>query len=150
ARRLIEAGVRLVSVIWMHVTDRVYNVWDNHNGFLGAKNGHDVLKQKFCIPPLDLAYTALLDDLSLRGLLDETLVVAFGEFGRPPQINKDAGRDHWGACQSALLAGGGIRGGQVYGATDRHAAYVSESPVTPEDLHATIYEAFGLSPDQEI
>jgi uncharacterized protein (DUF1501 family) len=73
-----------------------------------------------------------------------------GEMGRTPKINKTAGRDHWGACQSVLLAGGGVRGGQVYGASDRHAAYVKENPVRPEDLLATVYHAFGLPPEREV
>jgi hypothetical protein len=154
ARRLIEAGVRLVSVIWMYIfpTGRVSNVWDNHAGYgiHGAKTGYDLLKGPVCIPPLDQGLSALLHDLEERGLLDETLVVAAGEFGRTPKINATGGRDHWGACQSVLLAGGGIRGGQVYGATDAQAAYVKDNPVSPEDLLATIYHAFGLRPDQEI
>jgi hypothetical protein len=154
ARRLVEAGVRLVSVIWLYVTPSgaVSNVWDNHGGTgaLGGISGYAMLKEKYCIPPLDLAYSALLEDLSQRGLLDETLVVAVGEFGRTPKINPQQGRDHWGACQSALLAGGGIRGGQVYGATDRIAAYVKDNPVSPEDLLATIYHALGIPPESLI
>ena len=154
ARRLVEAGVRLVTVTWMYIfpTGRVSNVWDNHAGYgiHGAKTGYDLLKSPVCIPPLDQGLSALLDDLSQRGLLDETLVVSAGEFGRTPKINKDGGRDHWGACQSALLAGGGIRGGQVYGASDAHAAYVKDRPVAPEDLLATVHHALGLSPDEEI
>jgi hypothetical protein len=154
ARRLVEAGVRLVSVIWMYIKPGggVSNVWDNHAGygFFGAKTGFDLLKGPLCIPPLDRGYSALLSDLSERGLLDETLVVAVGEFGRTPKINATGGRDHWGKCQSALLAGGGIKGGQVYGASDAQAAYVKDAPVAPEDLLATIYHAFGLPPDTEI
>jgi hypothetical protein len=154
ARRLVEAGVRLVSVIWMYIFPggRVSNVWDNHGGYgiHGARTGYDLLKGPVCIPPLDRGYTALLQDLDERGLLDETLVVAAGEFGRTPKINPEQGRDHWGACQSVLLAGGGIRGGQVYGASDPVAAYVKDLPVSPSDLLATVYHAFGLSPDLEI
>lgn len=154
ARRLIEAGVRLVTVNWMWVAPdgKVINVWDNHSGFgvLGAQTGYDLLKGPCCLPSLDRAYSALLEDLSLRGLLDETLVVAVGEFGRTPKINSSQGRDHWGRCQSALLAGGGIRGGQVYGTSDAQAAFVKDNPVTPEDLLATIYHAFGLAPDAEV
>jgi hypothetical protein len=154
ARRLVEAGVRLVSVVWMYIfpNGRVSNVWDNHSGLgiYGAKTGFDLLKGPVCALALDRAYSALLSDLHDRGLLDETLVVAVGEFGRTPKINADAGRDHWGACQSALLAGGGVRGGQVYGASDKHAAYVKDNPVAPEDLLATIYHSFGLAPDAEI
>jgi hypothetical protein len=146
ARRLVEAGVRLVSVIWMqHTAKGFINSWDIHQ-VPALKD----LKDQFHVPPLDRAYAALLADLTDRGLLDETLVVVVGEFGRTPLINKTGGRDHWGACQSALLAGGGIRGGKVYGASDRHAAYVKEKPVAPEDLVATIYHAFGLEEEQEI
>jgi len=154
ARRLVEAGVGLVSVVWMYVTPggAVANVWDNHGGtgVLGGIGGFAMLKEKYCLPPLDRAYSALLADLSNRGLLDETLVVAVGEFGRTPKVNNTQGRDHWGACQSALLAGGGIRGGQVYGASDKNAAYVKDNPVSPEDLVATVHHAFGLAPDREI
>jgi hypothetical protein len=154
SRRLVEAGVRLVTFNWVHTAKngRTLNVWDNHGGTgdLGGLSGYDMLKADYCIPPLDRGLSALLDDLSLRGLLEETLVVVMGEFGRTPKINKTAGRDHWGACQSVLLAGGGIRGGQVHGATDRSAAYVKDSPVRPEDLLATIYWALGIAPDSEI
>jgi hypothetical protein len=156
ARRLVEAGVRLVSVIWMYFlpSGRISNVWDNHGGGsaadFGTANGTQMLKQKYCIPPLDRAYSTLLEDLAERGLLDETLVVAAGEFGRTPQLNGNQGRDHWGACQSALLAGGGVRGGQVYGSSDKHAAYPKDNPVSPEDLLATMYYALGLAPESEI
>lgn len=153
ARRLIEAGVRLVNVNWMYIfpDGKLINVWDNHSGYdiHGAKTGYDLLKGPVCLQALDRAYTALLEDLYERGLLDETLVVACGEFGRTPKI-VGGGRDHWGACQSVLLAGGGVRGGQVYGASDSQAAYVKDSPVAPEDLLATIYHAFGLAPDAEV
>src|SRR5947209_8257648 len=131
ARRLVEAGVGLVSVIWMYFmpTGRIANVWDNHGGTGGLGNitGYAMLREKYCIPPLDQAYSALLEDLSQRGLLDDTLVVAVGEFGRTPKINATQGRDHWGMCQSALLAGGGVRGGQVYGSSDRIAAYPQDN-----------------------
>jgi len=154
ARRLIEADVRLVSVIWMYFmpAGRIANVWDNHGGTagLGGIGGYAMLKEKYCIPPLDQAYSALIGDLADRGLLEETLVVAVGEFGRTPKINANQGRDHWGMCQSALLAGGSIRGGQVYGSTDKLAAYVKDNPVSPEDLLATIHHAMGISPESEI
>src|SRR5438105_2934571 len=154
ARRLVESGVRLVSVIWMYFmpTGRIANVWDNHGGTggLGGITGYAMLKEKYCIPPLDRAYAALLEDLADRGLLDETLVAMAGEFGRTPKINASQGRDHWGMCQSALLAGGGIRGGQVYGSSDKIAAFPKDNPVSPEDFLATIYHAFGLPPDAEI
>jgi hypothetical protein len=154
ARRLVEAGVRLVSVVWMYIfpSGRVSNVWDNHAGFgiHGARTGFDLLKSPVCIPPLDRALSALLEDLAQRGLLDSTLVVAVGEFGRTPKINADGGRDHWGPCQSVLLAGGGVRGGQVYGSSDGQAAYPRDNPVSPEDLLATIYHALGIGPESEV
>jgi hypothetical protein len=154
ARRLVEAGVRLVSVIWMYLPPLgggVWNVWDVHLGLDigGAKTGFDLLKQPCCIPSLDRAYSALLEDLAARGLLDETLVVAVGEFGRTPKINQWQGRDHWGKCQTALLAGGGVRGGQVYGASDNIAAFVKDNPVAPEDLLATIERALGVPREAE-
>src|SRR5262249_6046505 len=152
--RLVEAGVSLVSVVWMYFmpNGRIANVWDNHGGTagLGSITGYAMLKEKYCIPPLDRALSALLEDLQLRGLLDETLVTVVGEFGRTPKINATQGRDHWGFAQSALLAGGGIRGGQVYGATDKQAAYVKDNPVSPEDLLATIYHAMGVPLQSEI
>ncbi len=154
ARRLIEAGVRLVTITWMYIfpNGRVANVWDNHSGIgiHGARTGFDLLKSPVCIPPLDRGLTALLEDLHLRGMLDETIVAAVGEFGRTPKINSDQGRDHWGACQSGLFAGGGIRGGQVYGASDKTAAYVKDNPVSPADFIATIQHAMGLSPEMEM
>jgi hypothetical protein len=154
ARRLVESGVRLVTVVWSYICPdgNVANVWDNHGGTgsLGGITGYQMLKEKYCLPPLDQAYSALLEDLSARGLLDETLVVMLGEFGRTPKINKTAGRDHWGACQSIVLAGGGIRGGQVFGASDAHAAYPKNNPVSPEDVIATMYHALGIPPDSLI
>lgn len=150
ARRLIEAGVKLVTFIWYYVCKdgNVANVWDNHggSGSLGKITGYAMLKEKYCLPPLDQGYSALIEDLSSRGLLDETLVAMLGEFGRTPKINPNAGRDHWGPCQSVVLAGGGVRGGQVYGASDKIAAYPTEKPVKPEDLIATVYHALGIPP----
>ncbi|HUY34174.1 MAG TPA: DUF1501 domain-containing protein [Pirellulales bacterium] len=154
ARRLVASGVRLVSVIWMYIfpNGRVSNVWDNHSGIgiHGAVTGYDLLKGPVCLPPLDQAFSALLDDLQRRGLLDETLVLAMGEFGRTPNINATGGRDHWGACQSIVLAGGGVRGGQVHGASDRHAAFPKQHPFSPEDVLATVYHAMGISPESLI
>jgi hypothetical protein len=148
ARRLIEAGVKLVTFVWYYVCKdgNVANVWDNHGGTgsLGGITGYAMLKEKYCLPPLDQGYSALIEDLMARGLLDETLVAMLGEFGRTPKINPHAGRDHWGPCQSVVLAGGGVRGGQVYGASDKIAAYPTEKPVRPEDLIATIYHALGI------
>lgn len=154
ARRLIEAGVRLVTLTWYYVcpNGNVANVWDNHGGTgsLGGITGYEMLKKFYCLPSLDRGYSALIEDLQVRGLLDDTLVAMFGEFGRTPKINKKGGRDHWGACQSAVLAGSGIKGGQVYGSTDKQAAYVSDNPVSPEDLHATMYQSLGIPTDNEI
>jgi hypothetical protein len=154
ARRLVEAGVRLVSVVWMYFmpNGRIANVWDTHGGTpgLGRVGGFDMLRAPYCIPPLDRAYSALLEDLGQRGLLGETLVVMTGEFGRTPRINNTQGREHWGPCYAALLAGGGVRGGQVYGASDATGAYPRDNPVSPEDLLATVYEAMGVRPDSEI
>jgi arylsulfatase A-like enzyme len=154
-RRLVEAGVRLVTFTWLYQTPsgRISNVWDNHGGIgdlPDGKTGYGMLDADYCIPPLDRGLSALLEDLQERGLLDETLVLAMGEMGRTPRINNHQGRDHWGAAQSVLLAGGGVRGGQVYGATDAHAAYVKDNPVRPEDLLATVYHALGIDPDSEI
>jgi hypothetical protein len=150
ARRLVERGVKVVQVVWLYIMPNggVANVWDNHGGTagLGGITGYAMLKEKYCLPPLDRALAALLEDLSDRGMLDRTLVAVAGEFGRTPKINKDAGRDHWGAAQTALLAGGGVRGGRVWGKTDKQAAYPTENPVSPDDFLATIYHAMGVDP----
>ncbi len=141
ARRLVEAGVGLVTVNWH---DDHSNFWDTHgNNFNRLKND--------LMPPADKGFAALLDDLDARGLLEETLVVWVGEFGRTPRINPvNAGREHWPRCYSVALAGGGIVGGQVYGASDRWAAYPSRDPVSPTDLGATILHALGIDPSQEL
>ncbi|HEY7424869.1 MAG TPA: DUF1501 domain-containing protein [Gemmataceae bacterium] len=141
ARRLAEAGVPMIAVHFNEMT--VCDGWDTH-----AKNFQAL--QDELLPMLDQSLSALLEDLEQRGLLERTVVVVMGEFGRTPKINKDAGRDHWGLCQSVLLAGGGIRGGQVYGSSDRLGAYPSSDPVDPVDIHATIYHCMGLDPEQLI
>jgi hypothetical protein len=148
ARRLVEAGVRLVTISWMYIQKggNVANVWDNHGPFEGH-TGTEMLKQVYCLPSLDQGFAALMEDLSSCGLLDETLVAMWGEFGRTPKLNNAGGRDHWGAVQTACLAGGGIRGGQVYGASDKDAAYPTANPVSPEDMLATVYYALGIDPD---
>lgn len=133
ARRLIESGVSLVTVNWQR--DDAY--WDTHADNF---NKH----RKSLLPNLDRGFSALLEDLSERKLLDETLVVCLSEFGRTPKINAKAGRDHWAACNTVVLAGAGISGGRVYGASDRQAAYPAEKPVSPEDLAATIYHLLGI------
>lgn len=151
ARRLIEAGVRLVTISWMYIqkSGNVANIWDNHGPFEGL-TGYGMLKAKYGLPTLDRGFAALMDDLGDSGLLDETLIAMYGEFGRTPKINKNQGRDHWGACQSAVLTGGGIQGGQVYGTTDRDSAYPTSKPVSPEDLLATIYHSLGIAPESEM
>ena len=137
ARRLLDQGVPFVSVNWHNDGQ---NFWDTHgNNFNRLKND--------LIPPADRALSAVLDDLSQSGRLEETLVVWVGEFGRAPTINASAGREHHPYCYNALMAGGGIRGGQVYGSSDRHAAYPNENPVSPHDLVATMYRALGVSPE---
>jgi len=152
ARRLIERGVPLVTVFWPN--DGIKNVsvyWDTH-----SRNFVD-LKERL-MPPADQAFSTLLDDLSERGLLDETLVVWTGEFGRTPkvgQVSSDAGagkdgRDHWPGCFTSVLAGGGIRGGAVYGKSDRHAAYPAADPVAPRDLIATVYHLLGVPEGQTV
>ena len=156
ARRLVESGVQYVNVFWTYYGKDgcQFNLWDNHGSDKEVCGGHnrgvDMIKGEYCCPSFDRAYSALLDDLSDRGILDDTLVVVTGEFGRTPKINKNAGRDHWCSCYSSVLAGGGIKGGTVFGASDAQAAYVKESPVRPEDLGATILHAFGFPPEAEI
>lgn len=140
ARRLVEAGVRLVHVQWPREPgdNAVDNpLWDTH-----AQNA-DRVEDVLC-PQFDVGFTALIEDLDQRGLLDETLVVAIGEFGRTPKINGNGGRDHWGPVFSFALAGAGIRGGQVYGASDKHGAYPAEDRVQPGELTATLFHLLGL------
>jgi hypothetical protein len=141
ARRLVEHGVPLVSVNW-HNDGR--NFWDTHG------QNFSRLKKEL-IPPADQALSALLEDLDARGMLDETIIAWVGEFGRRPQIDNgnanDGGRAHWPFCYSGLLAGGGIRGGAIYGRSDKHAAHPEESPVSPLDYAATIYHALGIAPE---
>jgi hypothetical protein len=149
ARRLVERGVPLVTVFWPNEGIKNVSVyWDTH-----SKNFID-LKERL-MPVTDQAFSALLDDLDERGLLDETLVIWTGEFGRTPKIgqrNSDAGagkdgRDHWPNCFTTVLAGAGIRGGIVYGASDRFAAYPASNAVAPVDLIATVYHCLGVPAD---
>ncbi len=98
------------------------------------------------MPPTDAAFAALIEDLSDRGLLAETLVVMMGEFGRTPRFNRSGGRDHWPHCFSVVMAGGGIRGGQVFGASDQNGAYPTTTPVSPQDLAATLFHCLGIAP----
>jgi hypothetical protein len=142
ARRLIEAGVRMVHVNWPREPgdNAVDNpLWDTH-----AQNA-DRLEDVLC-PKFDVTFSALLDDLDARGLLDETLVIAIAEFGRTPQINSKGGRDHWGPVFSFALAGAGISGGQVYGESDKNGAYPAKDRVLGGDLTATVFHLLGINP----
>ena len=151
ARRLVESGISLVTVNWDDDTkfDKVSPHWDTHH------DNFPKLRNDLC-PPFDRAFAAFLQDLEARGLLETTLVVALGEFGRTPHIGvvtqngmtEKTGRDHWPHAFTALLAGGPVRGGQVYGATNETGGYVAERPVTPADLTATILEHLGVDPGQ--
>jgi hypothetical protein len=134
ARRLVESGVPFVTTV-----NGPSITWDTH------KDNFNQLKRRL-VPPMEQAFAALLDDLVERGLLESTLVAWMGDFGRTPLINKDAGRDHWPACYSMVLAGGGIRGGQVVGESDPHGAYPRLHPVTPGDIHATVFAVLGYDP----
>jgi hypothetical protein len=145
ARRLVEAGVGLVQVNWFRGPDEPSDApcWDSHTK--EAQRLKTVLA-----PTADQAFAALLEDLGQRGLLDETLVVCMSEFGRTPRINGAGGRDHWGHVFSVALAGGGIRGGQVYGASDRQGGHPRNGRVTPQDLTATILDRLGYAAHTEI
>jgi hypothetical protein len=152
ARRLIEAGTRFVQVNWPAGSDTEPapgpdGSWDTH------RNNFPMLRQWRC-PVFDQALAALLDDLELRGLLQSTLVLAIGEFGRSPKLGSPTtnnvgpgGRDHWPECYTCLVAGGGVRGGQVYGESDRYGAYPKSSPVHPYNVIATLYHALGIDPN---
>lgn len=146
ARRLVETGVRFINVTWDVYWERLklqHDGWDTHG------RNFAILKD-YNLPYFDLAYSALVEDLSERGLLDETLIVVMSEMGRTPRINANAGRDHWTHCYSVLLAGAGIRGGAVHGASDAQAAYVKDRPVSPADICATIYECLGIDPEMPV
>jgi hypothetical protein len=156
ARRLVEAGVRLVTVnAWCGraSTNDVLATegWDHHGAEIQKCGIFDTgtFGLGFVLPRFDQALSALLEDLQQRGLLETTLVAVVGEFGRTPKIAKNPhpGRGHWPQCYSALLAGAGIRGGAVYGASDRHGGYVASHPVSPEDFGATLFHALGVAPD---
>jgi Protein of unknown function (DUF1501) len=141
ARRLVEAGVALVTVPW---------------GFKQSEQNFDTHNKNFpkmkdlLLPPVDQAFSALLEDLHDRGLLDDTLVAWTGEFGRTPKINGNGGRDHWGRVYSAVLAGGGVRGGRVVGRSDKQGGSPLDNPVHVSDLFATMYRALGVGPDSPV
>jgi hypothetical protein len=146
ARRVVEAGARFVMVDYGY--DPEYgNLWDNHRAPV-QNQPHicEMVKRPYHLAGTDQAFAALIADLADRGLLDQTLVVFLTEFGRTPKINRDGGRDHWGAAGSIFFAGGGTRGGQVIGATDKHAAYPTTKSYSPADVAATIYRAIGVEP----
>jgi hypothetical protein len=130
ARRLVESGVRFVTVN--------FGGWDHHAKIF------DNLDKK--LPIFDQGLSALINDMSERGSLSETLILVMGEFGRTPKVNKDAGRDHWGRAGSMIFAGAGVRAGKVIGASDKDGAFVVDQPVRPPDVVATVYQALGIDP----
>lgn len=140
ARRLIEAGSRLVTVSWAPDANAT---WDTHGNNFKKLRGE-------LLPQLDLAAGSLLDDLAERGMLERTVVAIFGDFGRTPKINGNAGRDHWNWCYSLQLIGGGFQKGLIYGASDKIGAYPAESPLIPGDIMATLYQALGIAPETEL
>ena len=140
ARRLVEAGTRFVTLSWAPDANAT---WDTHgNNFQSLKNT--------LLPQFDAACSSLLTDLADRGMLERTLVAVLGDFGRSPRINAAAGRDHWNSCYTVMLAGGGVRAGNVFGASDRIGAVPAESPVSPGDVIATIYRLLGVQPTTQI
>lgn len=138
ARRMVEAGTRFVQIKWYDCI--AFDAWDTHGAELP---GMMRLEQQLC-PRFDQGLSALIEDLSNRGLLDSTLIVVVGEFGRTPSINKYGDRDHWPYCFSSLMAGGGLPGGAVIGASDDKGAYPAQRPVTPQEFAATIYKQLGI------
>jgi hypothetical protein len=147
ARRLVEAGVRFVNVYFYPFIGGCEGGWDTH-GF-NDKPMYPILK-KHLLPITDQTLPTLLDDLDSRGLLATTLVLWMGEFGRSPRINNLAGRDHWPQCYTALLAGGGVKRGYAFGASDKNGAYPAAEPVRPEDLSATVFHLLGIDPKTEV
>lgn len=141
ARRLIEAGTRVVSISWAPDANAT---WDTHGGnFIKLKNT--------LLPQFDAACSSLLEDLAERGRLERTLVLVLGDFGRTPKINgNNAGRDHWNYCYTVMLAGGGIRGGTIHGASDKIGAFPARDPLGPGDIVATAYHLLGISPEQTL
>lgn len=144
ARRLIEAGVSLVQVNWTRIKGALeQGMWDTHSN-------HGRACKEVLMPIMDQAFPALIEDLEQRGLLNETLVVWGGEFGRTPKINTRGGRDHWGHVFSMAFAGGGIKAGTVYGTSDKNAGYPIDGKVTPADVYSTVFHLLGISPNTEI
>jgi len=139
ARRLVEAGVPFVNV---HDFKQQGQNWDAHFKCFNQHKTH-------LLPMADQGLSALIEDLDARGMLDSTLVVAMGEFGRTPKINSDGGRDHWPDCYTVMFAGGGVSGGRVYGESDRFGAYPKSAPVHPYDLLSTLFHAVGVDAGTE-
>ena len=149
ARRLVEAGVRLVQVNFIrHDNAKGGQGYDSHS--VPPSPPHLPWAKTELLPPTDAAFAALIEDLAKRGLLDETLVVMMGEFGRTPRFNSNGGRDHWPQCYSLVLAGAGLPGGRVYGKSDKTAAYPISDPVSPEQILATLYHLVGVDPHREV
>jgi hypothetical protein len=146
-RRLIERGARFVNVTFdlYHTNPGLidYDAWDTHRSNFSILKGNK-------LPIFDQVYTALLEDLEARGLLDETLVLVTSEMGRTPKINKSSGRDHWTHCYGSMLAGAGIKGGTVVGESDATAAYVKDRPVSTTELCATVYDLLGIGPEAQV
>jgi len=143
ARRLVEAGVPFITVYWNSPSNTDDQSWDTHT------DQHRRMA-KHLLPAFDRGVAAFLDDLSGRGMLDETLVTWYGEFGRTPQINRQGGRDHWGFCQSIGMAGGGVKPGLVYGTSTKDGGYADTLPVSPDDLSATIFHCLGVDHRQHM
>jgi hypothetical protein len=150
ARRLVEAGVRLVTVYWGGRVNNPVPHWDTH--FNNNRRLRDEL-----LPPFDQCFSAFLEDLVQRGLLDSTLVICTGEFGRTPRFGQftgngvnDTGRDHWSQCYSLVIAGGRMPGGRIIGRSDRFAAYPADEPITPQDLTASLLQALGVDPQLQV
>lgn len=150
ARRLIEAGVRLVTVYWGGRINNPLPHWDTHF------NNNSRLRDEL-LPPFDQCLAAFLEDLALRGMLESTLVVCMGEFGRTPRFGQftgngvnETGRDHWAQCYSLVIAGGPLPGGRIIGRSDRFAAYPADNPITPQDLSASLLHALGVDPTLEV
>ena len=150
ARRLVEAGVRLVTVYWGGRVNNPLPHWDTHF------NNNRRLKDEL-LPPFDQCFSAFVEDLAQRGLLDSTLVVCMGEFGRTPRFGQftgngvnETGRDHWSECYSLVIAGGGATGGRIIGRSDRFAAYPADDPITPPDFAASLLNALGIDPQREV
>src|SRR4051812_41504738 len=148
ARRLVEAGTKFATVYFAPgIGGDIGSGWDTHGN--NDKKMYPVL-EKYHLPTTDQTLPTLLEELDQRGLLDTTLVVWMGEFGRTPKINEKASRDHWPSCYTVLLAGGGVKRGFVYGESDKTASYPAKDPVRPDDLAATIYYLLGIDPHTEV